>query len=736
MTTFQKFLILIFSLIFIFADFSSCSQNSPQRQFKNDANYFLGLKKLAEGNEKDAEWLFAECAKKGTKYCARKSAEEAAKIGNARERVLKASEFLEKYKDEDTVLFSTKIFESANEDGKIIHWTNDIDFSNCPNELAILRLNALKKKNDSRFESEAEKWFLSRPISYEHFKFFKDNYSQSFSKDVGENATQVAPTVQFRIEVDKKNYPLALSIFQANKDDFVLTKEILSDLGKISLYTGGDFFSNAKKFDEFAKKTDISDEQKFYAHFYAARLYEKTAKYITMAENSYLEAMKCAKNINDGKKFDNAFWYCLNLNLRWKIDNLLPLLKTYCKDFYNAEYYDDFFDTLVPTLLSKGKYELLGDIYKAIDGHATNATTAKIAYIYARLLQEGFAEYDEEKIDAALKCALNSGSDFYYKTMALWQLSARDSTEKFGTASDTTEKFDHISIRLSDESLLNDRDVRRDTTEKILCDLPKLKNVDGKNGEIDYDAEILLEGYMAFGFPEKIYSEYMAFSKRKIAISTKVAIKLARFLNDYAQTNEEYYPMSLRIMANAASKTTDEISKEDLTLLFPKNYKATIEKYCKEFAVPEANMFALVRSESFFDAKISSFAGAVGLTQLMKETAGDIAKKLKISEFDLKDSDTNLRFGTFYLAELYRRCDNKWLMAFFSYNAGISRVRRWQKDSSLSLSSKKTLPFDILLEVIPYEETRGYGRKLVSATAMYSWLYEGKTIQESVGEVM
>ena len=49
--------------------------------------------------------------------------------------------------------------------------------------------------------------------------------------------------------------------------------------------------------------------------------------------------------------------------------------------------------------------------------------------------------------------------------------------------------------------------------------------------------------------------------------------------------------------------------------------------------------------------------------------------------------------------------------------------------------NKKTLPLYLFLETIPYEETRGYGRKLVSASVYYAWLYEGKSVCEVVSEI-
>ena len=52
-----------------------------------------------------------------------------------------------------------------------------------------------------------------------------------------------------------------------------------------------------------------------------------------------------------------------------------------------------------------------------------------------------------------------------------------------------------------------------------------------------------------------------------------------------------------------------------------------------------------------------------------------------------------------------------------------------------TLKIKKTLPLYLFLETIPYEETRGYGRKLVSSSVYYVWLYEGKSVCEVVSEI-
>ena len=136
----------------------------------------------------------------------------------------------------------------------------------------------------------------------------------------------------------------------------------------------------------------------------------------------------------------------------------------------------------------------------------------------------------------------------------------------------------------------------------------------------------------------------------------------------------------------------------------------------------ESVIYALIRSESFFDADVTSTAGAVGLTQLMEFTGSDIAQRLRLKEYSLTDPKTNILFGTYYLTELVRRCDGSLLQGFFSYNAGITRVRRWLKSSMIEFGKKSTMPLDLYLETVPYTETREYGRKLIAATAMYEWL--------------
>ncbi len=210
----------------------------------------------------------------------------------------------------------------------------------------------------------------------------------------------------------------------------------------------------------------------------------------------------------------------------------------------------------------------------------------------------------------------------------------------------------------------------------------------------------------------------------KTGISANTAFHLADFLNKCGEENNDFYVQSIRIASRAARGAERELTQNEMQLIYPQGFSDSVETHCKTYNVEPAVMYALVRSESFFDSDIRSHAGAVGLTQLMPATANDISRRVKKPDYDLNEPDTNIQFGTYYFSELFRRCDDSYLLAFFSYNAGITKVRRWLQSSLIDFGKKQNMPHDLFLETIPYAETQEYGRKLVSAAILYQLLYE------------
>lgn len=85
---------------------------------------------------------------------------------------------------------------------------------------------------------------------------------------------------------------------------------------------------------------------------------------------------------------------------------------------------------------------------------------------------------------------------------------------------------------------------------------------------------------------------------------------------------------------------------------------------------------ALVRVESGFDPGAISPRGALGLMQLMPETAAWMAKKLDLPWEDASafDPALNVRLGTRYLGML-RRQMGRWDLALTAYNRGPAMTR-------------------------------------------------------------
>ena len=126
---------------------SQCILNSenklkPQKIFKSDTDYYLGLRSLKEGKTSEAARFFRRCAKNGSYYCARKSLEQLAKIGNVQERQKVCEQIVKIYKDDDAKVLAAKEYDSSGEYGKIINLTSGIDVKESKNALYVFTHSA------------------------------------------------------------------------------------------------------------------------------------------------------------------------------------------------------------------------------------------------------------------------------------------------------------------------------------------------------------------------------------------------------------------------------------------------------------------------------------------------------------------------------------------------------------------------------------------------------------------
>ena len=665
--------------------FSSCSQNNSY--------YYVALRRQSEGNTAEAKRLLKKAEKTSSPYIVRLCMEELTALGNVRERLEACDALIKKYGDEDALLSACPHYSSSGEYTRLIQSTNDLDYQTCSNQLAYLRLDAMLNKNDSRLSKEVYAWFTTRAVSSFHYKL----YCQLVKDSAVAQVQEILPVLDFRTDVYKRNYKAAFETYRESPDVLPLIPQIVSDIGKVCLYGSDSYYKNALAFDSLAKKLSGKDSE-FYAWFYSARLYEKAGEYFSYAANRYKSAMKCAPS---DSQYDNALWYLLNLELKRSTSRGIACVKQYCDSWHDASYFDDFFDTLTPLMLSEALWNEFHDLYKALDGYASNEVTARFAYIYGRLIQEKLmipvlTDTHGSESDAAFTRALCSGSEMYYRVMAL---------QKLGYGGDAAAE--------------------------VVCNTAASSEL-----EVDAEAEDVIAGYAAYGLPERIYPLFLRLERENRLIGYDAGMKLARFLKDCGDNKNEFYTQSLRLAVKVAAKSNKPLSREDLALLFPRDYSALVSAKAAKYQIPENIFYAIIRSESFFEATVGSSAGAQGLSQLMKPTADDIAHRLKYNDYDLHDPDDNLEFGAWYIQHLYNRLENEWIPTFFAYNAGITVVRRWQKSARIEFNNVKHLSDDLFLETLPYSETRQYGRKIVSAAAIYAWLYDDLEIPAAVSQIM
>jgi membrane-bound lytic murein transglycosylase F len=178
-----------------------------------------------------------------------------------------------------------------------------------------------------------------------------------------------------------------------------------------------------------------------------------------------------------------------------------------------------------------------------------------------------------------------------------------------------------------------------------------------------------------------------------------VAIDRSAFYNI---TKKKYFgsPKAARTRATTRAARTGQISPfDELT-----------RRYASRYEFDWLTISAQMYEESRFDPEVVSFAGAVGLMQLMPRTA-------RAFGFDaLHVPETNIHAGTRYLRHVYGLLEDvpdpseRLWFAFASYNAGLGHIRDAQQLAE-EQGLDPTLWFGNVAEVAPLLQRRSVHRR-------------------------
>jgi soluble lytic murein transglycosylase len=489
--------------------------------------------------------------------------------------------------------------------------------------------------------------------------------------------------------VSRFRYSLALDLFRPSleKDPalFLRYPELIAALGRAFQYGSSAGAGETALLEALAEKADPAGA--YFCLHYAGRI-ERQRKHYSPAADYFSRALKLAPNPIQA---DACLWYLMDIALNDKAEKAAGVLKTLLPHRHSAPYFSDILDRFSRLLCMERQWNTMADLFPLIQDYGEGSVIAQYGWILGRAAQEGYITADPKRF---FKRAFEErGASFFYRALSAIPLGERlvpggAPPPKAGASgipapvfSEEREFFLNF-IKFGAASLLPPRLGPRLESLSV----PELRGI--------------AAAYTAGGF----WAEAFALITRYMA-------------------REDY-----------------ETDPRDLTLYYPRPYRELIEKTAEELDLRPELLFGLIRTESAFKAKTVSRSGAVGLTQLMAPTAQEMADRIVRvggkdlrggGAPDLRDPETNLYLGAFYLRYLMDHLGGP-IPALIAYNGGMGRIRRWQREQN---RTGPALPGDLFLETIEYKETREYGRRVLGAAAAYGYLYYGMTMEEVVGDM-
>ena len=166
---------------------------------------------------------------------------------------------------------------------------------------------------------------------------------------------------------------------------------------------------------------------------------------------------------------------------------------------------------------------------------------------------------------------------------------------------------------------------------------------------------------------------------------------------DFAKIRTNQIEQSVNFLQNPQEKVNTDFSsilpnvqaQKPVKLLNPQTLIDLIKNSARKYNVDPKLVNAIIKQESGYNLNAVSTSGAVGLMQLMPDTA----KELGVT--DSSDPKQNIEGGTKYLSQMLKKYNGNTILAIAAYNAGPGNVDKYEN-------------------VPPFNETTNYVKNVLS----------------------
>lgn len=483
-----------------------------------------------------------------------------------------------------------------------------------------------------------------------------------------------------------------------NRVNFLLTQEYLknqvppskeilkyvsvtSELSNLISEYGLDFKVKRKKYfnDLFYKI------KKLYPHGGTAKFTEKYSRYIKSIEN---EINVNAKYLNYPKSVEQLLNFILFLNRNKKSKSVRTILSSIKRKYtLKKDQLDNLYFNNIWSYIQENDFK---SAYRYIENNNLFSTYdslfSKSQYWIANVVEKikGIETAIEYK-----KRLIKNNPISYYASLVMKNLQ-----------SSNPEAFKIISNVYLNDINWNEDKVEASLQKKYPSTFERIKTFSevGANSLISLEVKEMKNNFFKENLSmEKRNSFYYAITKK---------------LHE-----SRIYLLSFQLLFQALERKDISLSYGFFKKMFPKPFGDSIKE--KSNSVDQTFLYSLIRQESGFNPEAQSRVGAMGLMQLMPNTAKRYNKK--ITKKDLVQPEKNLQIGTQYLKDLLVRYNQNLVHVLSAYNAGERRIDDWKKVYLTQSSKLKNI------EHIPFAETRKYVKLIMRNMYFYNLIERKKS---------